>query len=246
MDDKTALAQSWIENRVREDMTAYDIADALVEIAKQEGVNSAIALSKLGYGGEGTIERYWTLQDQPEEVRKIFGHPGGGQKPQAQIVEAVTEGGLAETKTPSRNPKARVRVLTSDGIAVVKKAAEEGLSAPQVRKVAEAVKAAPTPERKKHLLETPYSSLLHDADIVREMPPRPIKEIYQERKERHELTPAVASMLKRIKRWTDEDLKDMRDALDAGKFAPEWRRPFASKLRAAAKQINALADRMEK
>src|SRR3989304_3491378 len=70
VDDKTALSQSWIENRIREDMTAYDIADALVEIAKQEGVNSAIALSKLGYGGEGTIERYWTLQDQPEEVRK--------------------------------------------------------------------------------------------------------------------------------------------------------------------------------
>lgn len=217
VDDKNALAQSWIENRIREDMTAYDIADALVELAKQEGVDTAAALARLGYGRETTLARYWTLQSQPPVVRKIMDQNRRGPgRVSVQSVETISGAGLSEKITaPGRG--AHIAKLTNEGVAVLRKAASEQLSEPQVRRVAEAIVAARTPERKKQLLETPYSTLLHDADVVREMPARPDKTFKRERQERQELTAKVKSLLTKL----DECFEDFLDAKKSGKFSPE-------------------------
>lgn len=176
--DKDAIGQSWIENMLREDMSAWDIAEALGKIADLEGVKSAGALERLGYGPESTLQLYWRLQEQPEEVKEAYKKPRPSARrktatpaagvrltaPPIEVVSAVASAGLAEIKRGSRS---RTKILTDDGVAVVKKAAEDRLTTEQASNVARAVAAAPTKTAKKKLLKRTYSEDVHDADLVR-------------------------------------------------------------------------------
>ena len=253
MDDKKATAESWIENMLRESMSAYDIMDALIEIAKAEGATSAAALSKLGYGASATLAPYWTLQDQPPEVRELFhrqGQSASAKKTPIGVVKAVVEAGLSELKTSPRSPNARIAVLTPEGVAVMKKVASEELNTPQATAIAKSIKATPDPEEKRRLLTTKYASHVHSPEVVRATEQARAHNKTVSRGKRTQTidwsrTPSVAAMLDLLARWT-EKIDTLEAADDLGKLSPEAGRFFAGKLRSFGAKVIGLAIKLEK
>ena len=148
MDTLTSHQQELTENVIREDMTAIDISKALrAEIAETGQTQEEIG-KKYGWTGRYVSQNLAITSD--ERISKIIeGKPANitGQ----HWLQAIAGSNSKE-----------------DAIAVLEKAANEDLSKRQTRAVAEAIAVTIDPNRRKALLETPYSSLLHDPEYNRE------------------------------------------------------------------------------
>jgi ParB family chromosome partitioning protein len=120
-DDKL-LTQALIENVIRENMAAIDIAKALRAILDETGCTQAALAKRLGWG-EGPVSDYLSMLDAP--------------------IKKATEV-LARELGVDHVRQARAATAGDAALAarVLKKAAEEELSTRQTRKVAEVVKRA--------------------------------------------------------------------------------------------------------
>jgi len=144
-DDKL-LTQSLIENVVREDMAAIDIAQALQTIIDETGCTKVSLANKLGWV-EGTVRHYLAMLS-PEL---------GLSKPYARTVSE------AHVREASAGTGADLKLAGQ----VLQKAAKDDLSTRETRQVAEVVKRASDfggPDAVKRTLAMPKARLLEAAD----------------------------------------------------------------------------------
>lgn len=158
--ENDTVIQSLIENVVREDMPAIDIAKALAEIKERTGWTNEKIGQQFGWSGD-TVEKHLQMLDY--EIRT------GSDLGVRHVVEA---------KAGTGGNKKLVE-------AVLKKAADDGLSTRQTRVVAEKVKEASEFDGEKGVkavLRRPYEEIgkqylkEHDAPIVDTSRGKPVVE----------------------------------------------------------------------
>lgn len=148
MDMLTSHQQELTENVIREDMTAIDISKALrAEIAETGQTQEEIG-KKYGWKRQ-TVTGYLSLTSDPR-ITKIA----------ERLPQGITNQHWVMANWGSNSKE--------DAIAVFEKASKEELSTRQTHAVAESIAATTDPNRRKALLETPYSSMLHDPEYNRE------------------------------------------------------------------------------
>jgi ParB/RepB/Spo0J family partition protein len=208
VDDTQVLIQSLIENVQREEMPPIDIAKALFAIQEETGWSQK-EMGRRGIMGESSIQHYMALLAESPEIQKM-------------IVKAKDQGSTPEGTVTEH----LVRLVRHSGLpqsereAVIKKAAEERLTAEQTRRVADTVKAAKSEERKKYLLETPYSPLKFEPELEKELP---AKHLEADRSSEIDwnLQPDAGRILEKLSMWEKEDIPNMRASKELDKLAPE-------------------------
>jgi ParB family chromosome partitioning protein len=158
-DDKL-LTQSLIENVVREDMAAIDIAKALQIIIDETGCTQEALGKKLGWARTTVVDYLGMLEP---EIRRAI------ERRHADI--GATDVAQAKAGTGGDGK------LTAQ---VIERAARDGLNRREIRQVAEVVKRAQDfggPDAVKRTLAMPKARLLEAAD---NMPPRKVKPTVRE------------------------------------------------------------------
>lgn len=239
--DDDALVQALIENIQREDMQPLDVAHALQTIMDMNGW-TLYEMAKRNIIKLTTARDLLKLLDETKLVQELVSKPGNQQREPGTVtqyhVREVREAGVAKDEREQ----------------VILKAAQEGLSVPQTRRIAEAVAAAPSPEAKRVLLETEYSPVIHDPDMIRERAARlgahdpmyqdttPTKQ--QQYNQTPEVRATVDSVIDAAKRW-NELIKVIRSMTEVGKLAPESRQFIAHRARQLAKTLTDWANELE-
>lgn len=150
VDDTNALIQALIENVQREDMKPEDTARTLKTIKLETGWSN-YELEKRGVFDEERARELLIWLDEKNQGIDITLHAGQGDG-----VRQVLE----------------IKRALGDDIAakkaVAEKSSKEGLTYQQTRKVAESIAVTQDPRQREALLNTPYSSFIHDPEINRE------------------------------------------------------------------------------
>jgi ParB/RepB/Spo0J family partition protein len=159
VDDTQVLLEALIENVQHEDMEPLDIAKTLFAIQEETGW-SQTEMGNKGVLPSRTISRYMALLRENVKIQKLVTrHEPGG--PSA---ERTAKGKV----TVSHVDRVRESGLESDyRAAIIEKAAKEGLTAEETRRVAESVKSAPSEKARKKVLEWEYSPSLHDPERLK-------------------------------------------------------------------------------
>jgi len=140
VDDIGSLRQEIIENRIREDMTPMDTAKAL-KLLMDENDWSMRELERRGYGTNQEISRFINLLSLPEDVQALIGNVGSGGE--------IEEGKISVFHVRAlEGLKSAVGDGTSD---ILKKAADEHLTAEQTRQIARNVSMMNEREAKDYL-----------------------------------------------------------------------------------------------
>jgi ParB family chromosome partitioning protein len=160
VNDTEVLVQALVENVQREDMSPIDISKTLFAIQEETGWSQK-EMGRRGLMPEKTISNYMLLLQESPRVQKLIergapsGHGGGQFASKGKVTPAhvreVRESGVSETER----------------VEIIEKAAKEGLTADQTRRIAETMKAAPGPQAKKKVLEWKYSPTLHDPELIK-------------------------------------------------------------------------------
>lgn len=240
VDDENALIQALIENLQREDMAPLDTARALKALKENTGWNSE-EMSRRGIMNGRTIRTMLALLNEPEEIQQLITNASsGGELPEGTISPSH----VRLVQNMDLDPGSKSRVLH--------KAAAEGLSRDQTRRVAESIAAAPSEPAKQRLLERPYSTIMHDPEFVRERAQEygAHDPLWMERNPKKadadfQASPEVASIIDMMRRWL-KSLADFRLASNAGKMSPEAGRFIARRVREFAHELTAWADDLEK
>jgi hypothetical protein len=82
------------------------------------------------------------------------------------------------------------------------------------------VKAAKSDERKKYLLETPYSPLQFEPELEKELPAKPAGADRPSDIDWN-LQPDAGRILEKLSMWEKEDIPNMRASNELDKLAPE-------------------------
>ena len=135
-------------------MSIFDTAKALSLLQTATGWGK-IEIEKRGIMSRSRQIDFERIIELPEEIHSLISEPSqDGKYDKGKVtqrhVQRVTESGVDKPTV----------------VSVLKKAAEEGLSSEQTRKVAEAVKQAETPEERQAILDTPMDNPMLDR-IVR-------------------------------------------------------------------------------
>lgn len=208
IDDTEILIQSLIENVQREDMPPIDIAKALFAIQEETGWSQK-EMARRGIMGESSIQHYMALLAESPQIQRMIVKA----KDQASSPEGTVTEHLVRLVRHSGLPQ-------SEREAVIKKAAEEKLTAEQTRRVADTVKAAKSEERKKYLLETPYSPFQHEPELEKERPAQPARGNRSSVIDWHKY-PDAGRILEKLGKWEREDIPNMRASEELNKLAPE-------------------------
>jgi len=240
MEDEEAIMQALIENVQREDMNDLDKAKTILslksslteyEIAKKTGID------------RGRIHHFLTLI-QDETIASVF--EKGIKEDGVDLLQPVRDAGqkaIYIRSATQQQPELKR--------ALAEKVVRENLSTGLTRRVAESIKAAPTPEAKQRLIERPYSPYTHDADVVREVakhPERPRKEATGFEWEMRPDITEIFNALKLIEQRMDEVvgvLPDWKRTVDIGKLAPEGLPFFLSRFKRTAGKMHTTARRLE-
>jgi len=241
IDDTETLIQSLIENVQREDMTPIDIAQTLFAIQEETGWSQK-EMAKKGILTEMTISSHMMLLRESPRIQKL-------------IEKGVPAGyGGGQYASPGKITPTHVREARQTGLddiyreSVLDKAAREGLTADQTRRVAETVKAAPSEQAKKKVLEWEYSPTLHDPERVKAR----AKEfgahdsLYRERTPKADAgwqeAPEVIAVIDTIKRIHDEALPSWKKAVQ--KMSPEAKPFIGRRVRKLAEDLEVWADEL--
>jgi len=171
--------------------------------------------------------------------------------------QGATEGGkdLSKPIRDAGNKAMWIRSAAPDDDdlrrALAEKTVKEQLSEPVLDKVAKAVKAAPTPELKRKLIDTPYNPVIHNADVVREVAKYPERPRNQATGFEWESRPEVAAILEALKQLErrcadiEDSLPEWKRTVDIGKFSPEAVPFFITRLRRANGKLHTTARRLQ-
>jgi len=240
VDDAKVLLEALIENVQREDMEPIDIAKALFILQEETGW-SQVEMGKKGVLPSRTISRYMALLRENIRIQKMVTRfePGGVSadrpakgKVTVSHVDQVRESGLDQTYRA----------------AIIEKAAKEGLTAEQTRRVAESVKSAPSEQAKKRVLEWEYSPTLHDPEHLKARAEEygDKDPIYKGRAPKAEEdwreAPDVVAVIDGIKQVRGEALPSWKEATE--KMPPEAKRYIARLAGSLADDLNAWTDEL--
>jgi len=215
VDDTGTLIQALIENVQREDMEQMDLAHALRDLQSLTGWTQS-EMGRQGILPQKTISVTLALLNEPENVQRLVKRGSGG-------------GHTVEIGTVTREHVTTVReagLMDDLREQALLKAAREGLSRQQTRKVAESVAATKDPTRREMLLETPYSTFIHDPEMnrarAREHGVYDPMSVSREPSpgQQWEATPEVKAIIDTLRTW-EKRVSEMKEAAQQGKFAPE-------------------------
>lgn len=236
LDDQTALIQALIENVQREDMPDLDIGKGLRALKQATGWSN-MEIERRGIMNNMRVSSYLSLLDEPEEIQRLLeSHPSD------EATSQVTAKHIHETR--------RVLDSPAEKIAVLQKAADEGLTAAQTRKVAESVAAAPSEQAKRVILDREYSATLHDPEWIRDRAKQfgAHDPLYRTETPKQATdwanAPEVVNVVDTMKDWV-RLLTDFRKASDAGKMSPEAKHFIARRARQFADALIEWADNLE-
>ena len=240
LDDDEALIQALIENVQREDMSDVDKGRALVEVNKTMSRSDIASVTGLHIK---QVENLISLVND-EVVARVFeqGATEGGKDLSKPIRDAGNKAMWIRSAAPDDDDLRR---------ALAEKTVKEQLSEPVLDKVAKAVKAAPTPELKRKLIDTPYNPVIHNADVVREVAKYPERPRNQATGFEWESRPEVAAILEALKQLErrcadiEDSLPEWKRTVDIGKFSPEAVPFFITRLRRASGKLHTTARRLE-
>ena len=225
MDDTQALLQAFIENIQREDLTPLDKARALKELVDETGW-SYREIARRGIMGEGYVSRLLALLEEPEPIQQKL----------ASDAQRITERHVRAARESGLGPITRV--------GIIEKAAKEGLTTAQTRRIAESVAAAKTGKRRQFLLEVEYNPDIHDAKQVKRRQERygdhdPLLRVrnLSEAQQWSEL-PTIKEIRNTTKMWRRE-LAEFREATSLDKLAPEAKQFLAHRLEPFAEEFTA-------
>ena len=240
LDDDEALIQALIENVQREDMSDVDKGRAFAEMNKTLSLRQIQEATGLHYHQVGQLISL--VKD--EVVAEVFEHG---------VSDAVYD--RTQPLRDAGDKAQAIRAATEDAPelkrAFAEKVVKENLSAPYTKRVAESVKAAPTPELKRKLIDTPYNPVIHNADVVREVAKYPERPRNQATGFEWESRPEVAAILEALKQLErrcadiEDSLPEWKRTVDIGKFSPEAVPFFITRLRRASGKLHTTARRLE-
>lgn len=228
VDDEDLLTQALIENVVREDMSPLDVAKSLNQARLENDWTYAVLATTFGMS-KGTVGEYLALL-KPDFKELVEDSPG----------EQIGIGHIREARAGTKSD--------DDAIDVLKKASAEGLSKPQIRKVAEAVSAAPNPDAKKKLLEQEYNPFIHDADRIKEQAKRtPGKDpVVQKPRPKADAAwkdvPEVAVMLESLRKIENDLVPSFIKLVEIGKLDKSGNAFVAGKVRRVVRSLERLID----
>jgi ParB/RepB/Spo0J family partition protein len=227
LDDIPARQHALTENKVREDMDAYDVAVALQWEIEHTGQNQEQVGKKYGMS-RGSVANYLSILklDVDKSVARATTHK--------ILQEASAGAGTDKSIVPD----------------VIEKAAKEGLSKRQTRQVAESVAATKDPKMRERLIDAPYSPYTHDPEYAQERADRygehdpmardktpPLDEAWKLATE----VSVFVDFIKKSRQMYEEVIK--MDEL--GKFSPEARPFLVGKLKSTVRQIEKVIERLE-
>jgi ParB family chromosome partitioning protein len=242
VDDTRVLLEALIENVQREEMEPIDIAKTLFTIQEETGW-SQLEMGQKGVLPSRTISRYMALLRENIKIQKLVTRfePGGVStdrtakgKVTVSHVDQVRESGLDRTYRA----------------AIIEKAAKEGLTAEQTRRVAESIKSAPSEQAKKKVLEWEYSPTLHDPERLKERAEEygakdPIyKEPEPKARADWREAPNVVAVVDSIKEVRRKSLPGWIESVE--KMPPETKRYIARFARSLADDLNEWVEELEK
>ncbi|HEY60036.1 MAG TPA: ParB/RepB/Spo0J family partition protein [Anaerolineae bacterium] len=231
VDDTEVIIQALIENVQREEMNPIDIAKALFQIQELTGW-SQTEMAQRGIMGRKSIQQHMALLQESPTIQQMISRGYSGKTPPEKITEK------------------HVRVVRQSGLQapiredILRKAAKEGLTSDQSRKVAESIKAARSEERAKFLLGTPFSDLQHDPELEKERPARPVGGDRPSTIDWH-LYPDAGRILDKLSRWEKEDIPKMRASDELNKLAPEAGRFIARRIKRIENALAAWREELE-
>jgi ParB family chromosome partitioning protein len=235
IDDTKVIIQALIENVQREEMNPIDIAKALFQIQELTGWSQREIVRRGIMGSAPRISHIMALLHESTEIQKLV------EKSDNQVISKITEKHVREVRDSGIEKPYRD--------AVIKKAAKEGLTSGQARRVADAVKISKSEKRKKYLVDTEYSPLIHDAEFHKERTekygahdPLLTRDKPTKGQEWIEL-PEVRNILATVDIWR-ESLDEFQKATALGKLAPEAMQFLAHKLKPFATGLNAWIEEM--
>lgn len=150
VDDTRALIQALIENVQREDMEPMDLAHSIKILQNKTGW-SARELGRRGIIHERSATRFLALLTVPPEVQELVARADGGEVPEGKVTERHVREALTATRGETQG-------LTDS----IRKAASEGLTARQTRRIAEAVAHAEDEAEREAILSTDPTDPLFD------------------------------------------------------------------------------------
>ena len=226
VDDNDQLIQSLIENVVREDMSIFDTAKALSLLQTATGWGK-IEIEKRGIMSRSRQIDFERIIELPEEIHSLISEPSqDGKYDKGKVtqrhVQRVTESGVDKPTV----------------VSVLKKAAEEGLSSEQTRKVAEAVKQAETPEERQAILDTPMDNPMFDR-IVRAKARAEIEHKAVEAERHMGNTHEVKEFLDAMKAF-EKAILIIMEAIDYKAISPESVQYTVNRLAKVTESINDL------
>lgn len=214
-DDAEVLIQALIENIQREDMEPIDKAESLSQIKELKGWSNR-DLEKHGIIEQSYASRLIALLDELPEVRSIV-KSGGTNVEGVDQINTISEMHVAKVRAAGLEKEERRDVLF--------KASAEKLNRDETRAVADAYKAAPTPEMKDAVLNT--SGKLGDADRILQVAEMKVgvqgiarEREYMQRKAVEEWDRSVAEFLDMFKLF-DRAITKTITAANYDKFSPE-------------------------
>ncbi|MGD0575519.1 MAG: ParB/RepB/Spo0J family partition protein [Anaerolineales bacterium] len=238
VNDTEVLVQALIENVQREEMFPIDIAKALFAVQEETGWSQK-DMARRGIMGESSIQHYMALLTESPQIQKmivrgadVVGAPKGTVT--EHHIRLVRQSGLPQ----------------SDREAVIKKAAKEGLTADQTRRVAETVKAAPGEQAKKKVLQWEYSPVLHDPERVKARADQygAHDTLYRERTPKADKgwrdAPEVKAIIDSIRQVHNSFLPDWQKSTQ--KMSPEARKFVGRLVRNLATDLKTWSDKLER
>lgn len=242
IDDTRVLVEALIENVHREDMTPLDIARALYILQEETGWSQK-EMARRGIMPVQTISRTMSLLRETPHVQSLVARGETGGKSGGT---RVTSGQV----TPFHVEVTRaVGIEANDRQQVLEKAASEGLTAVQTRRLAETIKAAPSGEAKKKLLEWRFDPMIHDPDRVKARAKiYGVRDpMYMEAKPGAETdwrnTPEAKALIENIQ-WVQRD-RLIAWKTSSARLPQEARQHIARLIRKLAYDLEALADQIE-
>jgi len=239
--DTKVLVEALIENVQREDMEPLDIAGTLFAIQEETGW-SQTEMAKRGILPGRTISRYMALLRESSSVQNLVTRAEQGGVSTARIPKGkVTISHIDEVRESGLEEKYRT--------AVIRKAAKEGLTADQTRRVADSVGVAPSDQAKRKVLEWEYSPTLHDPERLRERAKThgAHDAMYRERAPKADSdwrdVPEVKAVIDAIREIHREFLPTWQKS--GVKMSPEAKRFIARLVHNLAKDLEVWATRLE-
>jgi ParB family chromosome partitioning protein len=239
LSDEQAMVQALAENLTRDDLEPADEGRAYKRLIDEQGWDWKRIVIVFGVNDK-RIDAALKVLRLPQALQAKVENMGAGRRSS----EKRGRIGMYHVQEAAQHAPADFNIK------VVEKAAREGLSVEHTRRVAKAIAAAPTDRLKTKLIEHDWDPFVHDAGRIREQIKRtphrdPVADPPKKRPDEDwRKSPTVAQMLRYIQQYR-EDVKRMRDAVKAGKLAPEAKPFMVGKLRGLIQDIETLIALLE-